>query len=85
MYKIIFLLLTLYSSYSYAECYMRSATIKETKLSVTRVADIRRHVTPLDNEHFKCNVSFRAEINYVWHSGEGQSVGANGEIGRAHV
>ena len=79
MHKIIaFMLLSLAGQVG-AECYMRSATIRDVKSSITRIADIKRYVTPLDQQQFKCTVSFRAEINHVWHSAEGQSIGANGD------
>lgn len=67
------------STSAVAECYIRSATVKDSKSNITRIADIKRYVTPVDSEHFKCTVSFRAEINHVWQTGEGQSVGANGD------
>jgi hypothetical protein len=62
-----------------AECYMRSATVKDSKQSITRIADIQRSVVPVSKEQFKCVVAFRAEINHVWHTGEGSSVGANAD------
>ena len=62
-----------------AECFMRSATVKDLPTPVTRIADIKRYVVPVDKDHFKCNVAFRAEINHVWHTGEGQSIGTNGD------
>lgn len=79
MHKIILFNLLLLSNFASAECYMRSATIKDTRLSVTRVADIKKYVTPMDKDHFKCTVSFRAEINNTWQTGEGQSMGTNGD------
>lgn len=62
-----------------AECYVRSATVKESRANITRIADIKRYVTPVDSNHFKCTVSFRAEINHTWQNGEGQSIGAAGD------
>lgn len=62
-----------------AECYQRSATVNNLPTPVTRIADVKRYVTPVDRDHFKCNVAFRAEINHVWHTGEGQSIGVNGD------
>lgn len=62
-----------------AECYMRSASVKDIKTKITRIADVKRYVTPLNAEQFKCTVAFRAEINHVWHNGEGVSIGANSD------
>lgn len=62
-----------------AECYMRSATVNQMAKPVTRIADVRRFVTPADNNQFKCVVAFRAEVNHVWHNGEGTSMGTNGD------
>jgi len=80
MSKLLILLVTAgVCSSAMAECYMRSATVKESKSTVTRIADIKRYVTPVDAEHFKCTVGFRAEVNHVWQTGEGQSIGTNGD------
>jgi hypothetical protein len=79
-----------------AECYVRSATLNKSNTPVTRIADIKRHVTPIENNQFRCLVTFRAEINYVWHTAEGMSVGANSDsidqicsqaldVGRSHI
>ena len=62
-----------------AECYMRSANVNQLNKSITRIVDVKPSVTPLNKEQFKCNVAFRAEIDHVWHTGEGQSIGANGD------
>lgn len=74
--SLIFLLL---SSTAAAECYMRSATVNQLGKSITRIADVKQSVVPVNNSQFKCNVTFRAEIDHVWHTGEGQSIGANGD------
>lgn len=62
-----------------AECYMRSATVNNSPMTVARVVDIQRYVTPAHNNQVKCVVSFRAEINHVWHNGEGTSMGASSD------
>jgi hypothetical protein len=62
-----------------AECYMRSATVNQLNKSITRIVDVKRSVVPVNQNQFKCNVAFRAEIDHVWHTGEGQSIGANGD------
>lgn len=62
-----------------AECYMRSATVNQLGKSITRIVDVKQFVTPVTANQFKCNVTFRAEIDHVWHTGEGQSIGANGD------
>lgn len=62
-----------------AECYIRSATVRDMQTKVTRIVDIKRYVTPVDDSKFKCTVAFRAEINHVWQNGEGQSIGSNGD------
>ena len=62
-----------------AECFMRSATVNQLNKPITRIVDIKQSVTPVANNQFKCNVTFRAEIDHVWHTGEGQSIGANGD------
>ena len=62
-----------------AECYLRSATINNMPVTVTRVVDVKRYVTPAANDQMKCVVSFRAEINHVWHTGEGTSMGSSSD------
>ena len=62
-----------------AECYMRSATVNQSGKSITRMVDVKQSVTPFNKDQFKCNVTFRAEIDHVWHTGEGQSIGAQGD------
>ena len=79
MSKLIVLMIAALPAVASAECYMRSATVKESKYTVTRIADIKRYVTPVNAEQFKCTVAFRAEVNHVWQTGEGQSIGANGD------
>lgn len=59
-----------------AECYMRSEAVKDIKSSITRIADVKRQVTTVSDEQFKCIVTFRAEINHVWHTAEAHSFGA---------
>lgn len=71
--SLIFLLI---SSTVSAECYMRSSTVKDIKSSITRIADVKRTVTPVNDNQFKCIVTFRAEINHVWHTAEAHSFGA---------
>jgi len=62
-----------------AECYMRSATVNQLNKSITRIVDVKRSVVPVNRDQFKCNVAFRAEIDHVWHTGEGQSIGATND------
>jgi hypothetical protein len=71
--------LLLLPSVALADCYVRSATVNDIKSSITRVADIKRYVTPVNKDQFKCTVSFRAEINHVWHTGEAQSIGSTSD------
>ncbi len=79
MSRISALLIALLPLAASAECYMRSATVAQLGKSITRTVDVRQSVTPVNNNQFKCNVTFRAEIDHVWHTGEGQSIGANGD------
>lgn len=71
---LLFLLLPIAAS---AECYMRSASVRDVQSKITRVSDVKRYVTPVSDNQFKCTVAFRAEINHVWHTGEGSSIGAS--------
>lgn len=70
------LILILFPMVASAECYMRSASVRDIQTKITRIVDIKRYVTPLENDQYKCTVTFRAEINHVWHNGEGKSIGA---------
>ena len=79
MSRLITILIALLPITVQAECYVRSATVKESKAAVTRIVDIKRYVTPINAEQFKCTVAFRAEVNHVWQTGEGQSIGTNGD------
>lgn len=76
MRKLLISLLAILPTIASAECYMRSATVNDSKMTITRVVDIQRYVTPASNGQMKCVVSFRAEINHVWHTGEGTSMGS---------
>lgn len=73
------LIFALFAPVANAECFARSATINQSGKNITRITDVKQFVTPLDNNQFKCNVTFRAEINHVWHTAEGQSIGAAGD------
>jgi hypothetical protein len=76
MSKLITFLIAILPTVASAECYMRSATVNDSKLVITRVVDIQRFVTPAANNQMKCVVTFRAEINHVWNTGEGTSMGS---------
>lgn len=73
------LVVALFSTTAAAECYMRSATVDQSGKKITRIVDVKQAVTPINKDQFKCNVTFRAEIDHVWHTGEGQSIGAQGD------
>ena len=62
-----------------AECFVRSATVNQLNKNITRIVDAKTSVTSLPGNQFKCTVTFRAEVDHVWHTGEGQSIGANGD------
>jgi len=62
-----------------AECYMRSETVNRLNKTITRIVPVKTDVRAIDNNQFRCLVTFRAEIDHVWHTGEGQSVGASGD------
>lgn len=68
---------TLTATSAYAECFMRSSTVNQVRHFITKIVDIKRYVVPAGQGQIKCNVTFRAEINHVWHTGEGQSIGAD--------
>lgn len=75
----IFAVTALACSTAWAECYIRSETLNKTNKSVTRIADVRTDIRTLENNQLRCLVTFRAEIDHVWHTGEGQSMGAAGD------
>lgn len=90
------LILMLFTGTAAAECYMRSAMVKDVKNSITRIADVKRQVTPVNDNQFKCIVTFRAEINHVWYTAEAHSFGAKTDsmdqicnqalqVGRSHI
>jgi hypothetical protein len=58
-----------------AECYVRSATTNQTKMSITAVADIEPLVVPISATHQKCIVMFRAQVNGKWITAEGEQSG----------
>ena len=79
MKRLITILMALSPVIASAECYMRSATVNNSNMTVTRIVDVQRYVTPAPNNQVKCVVSFRAEINHVWNTGEGVSMGSNSD------
>ena len=58
-----------------AECYVRSATTNQTRMSITSVADIEPLVVPISATHQKCIVTFRAQVNGEWITAEGERTG----------
>lgn len=57
-----------------AECYSRSAAIRQLPVQIERTADYHRSIVPLSNG-FRCVVTFRAMIQGQWHTVEGTSQG----------
>lgn len=72
-------ILMFFATAAFAECFMRSATVSDTKKVIGKIADVTRTVTPQPNNQFKCNVVFRIELDGVWHTAEGNSMGSNGD------
>jgi hypothetical protein len=58
-----------------AECYSRSAAIRQLPVKIERATDFKRSVVPLPNNEFRCVVTFRVQIKGQWHTAEGISAG----------
>ena len=58
-----------------SECYVRSATTNQPSMNITSIADVEPMVVPVSATHQKCIVQFRAQVNGVWITAEGERVG----------
>jgi hypothetical protein len=91
------LLLALFAVGSaHAECYSRSAAIKQLPVKIQRIVDVERSVVPLPRNQLRCVVTFRAQIKNQWHTGEAVNEGDRGlgeeqicagamDAGKAHL
>lgn len=55
-----------------AQCYVRQAMTTQQKTAITRITDIQNLAVPVSPTHHKCIVTFRAQINGEWVTGEGE-------------
>jgi hypothetical protein len=55
-----------------AQCYVRQAMTTQQQTSITRITDVQNLAVPISPTHHKCIVTFRAQINGEWVSGEGE-------------
>lgn len=55
-----------------AQCYVRQAMTAQQKTAITRITDIQNLAVPVSPTHHKCIVTFRAQINGEWVTGEGE-------------
>jgi hypothetical protein len=77
MFRTTALILTvMWSATAQAECYVRSAMTGQQQANISRVTDVDTWVVPVSATQNKCIVSYRALIDNVWHTIEGESVGA---------
>ena len=55
-----------------AQCYVRQAMTTQQQTSIARITDVQNLAVPISPTHHKCIVTFRAQINGEWVSGEGE-------------
>lgn len=66
--------MTLASSVS-AQCYVRQAMTTKQQAQISRITDVQTLAVPVSTTHHKCIVTFRAQINNEWFTGEGEKTG----------
>jgi hypothetical protein len=69
------LILLLFATSAYSECYVRSAVTSQGTMNITAVADVEPLVVPISPTQNKCIVTFRAQVNGEWITAEGEKVG----------
>jgi len=55
-----------------AQCYVRQAMTKQQQASIVKIADVQTLAVPVSATHHKCIVTFRAQIDNQWVTGEGE-------------
>lgn len=55
-----------------AQCYVRQAMTAKQQSKITRIADVQNLAVPVSATHHKCIVTFRAQIDNEWVTGEGE-------------
>ena len=65
----------------HAECYTRSAASVSAASRIERVTDLTQTILPAEGKQVRCRVTFRALIDNVWHTAEGEALGPAGSAG----
>ncbi len=55
-----------------AQCYVRQAMTTKQKSQIARITDVQTLAVPVSTTHHKCIVTFRAQIDDQWFTGEGE-------------
>jgi hypothetical protein len=58
-----------------AQCYVRQAMTTQQQARIARITDVQTLAVPISATHHKCIVTFRAQIDNEWVSGEGEKSG----------
>lgn len=58
-----------------AQCYVRQAMTTKQQAQISRITDVQTLAVPVSTTHHKCIVTFRAQINNEWFTGEGEKTG----------
>lgn len=55
-----------------AQCYVRQAMTSQQQAKIVRITDVQTLAVPVSATHHKCIVTFRAQVDDRWVTGEGE-------------
>ena len=58
-----------------AQCYVRQAMTTKQQAKIARITDVQTLTVPVSATQHKCIVTFRAQIDNEWVTGEGEKTG----------
>lgn len=73
------LALALVSGTAAAECYVKSSSISEMQDGIEKTDNVQRYPIRLNNDQFRCSVTFNARIKGRWYPVESSSIGSGSE------
>lgn len=73
------LALLLASSTAAAECYVKSSSISEMQDGIEKTDNVQRYPIRLNNDQFRCSVTFNARIKGRWYPVESSAIGSGSE------
>jgi hypothetical protein len=73
------LALVLTSGTAAAECYVKSSSISEMQEGIEKTDNVQRYPIRLNNDQFRCSVTFNAQIKGRWYPVESSAIGSGSE------